>query len=101
MSLPFLADFLLLLRFCYLTYATITSNNGGDWRKIATPFVENHDCNSTVSYLIEAEWRMYASLNWVVIDSDNGVLPVRRQAIIRTNAGIFLTLYVLISSDGT
>ena len=32
--------------------------------------------------LIEAEWRIYASLNWVIIGSDNGLSPVRRQAII-------------------
>ena len=31
---------------------------------------------------IEAEWRIYASLNWVIIGSDNGLSPVRRQAII-------------------
>ena len=29
-------------------------------------------------------------LNWVIIGSDNGLLPVRRQAIIWTNAGILL-----------
>ena len=37
-----------------------------------------------------AEWRIYASLNWVIIGSDNGLSPVRRQAIIWTNAGILL-----------
>ena len=41
-------------------------------------------------YFIEAEWRIYASLNWVIIGSDNGLSPVRRQAIIRTNAEILL-----------
>ena len=39
---------------------------------------------------IEAEWRIYASLNWVIIGSDNDLSPVRRQAIIWTNAGILL-----------
>ena len=39
---------------------------------------------------IEAEWRIYASLNWVIIGSDNGLSPVRRQAIIWTNAPILL-----------
>ena len=43
-----------------------------------------------MAYLIEAEWRIYASLNWVIIGSDNGLLPVRCQAIIWTNAGILL-----------
>ena len=32
----------------------------------------------------------YASLNWVIIGLDNGLSPVRRQAIIWTNAGILL-----------
>ena len=41
-------------------------------------------------WLIEAEWRIYASLNWVIIGSDNGLSPVRHQAIIWTNAGILL-----------
>ena len=34
---------------------------------------------------------MYASLKWVIIGSDNGLSPVRRQNIIWTNAGILLT----------
>ena len=38
----------------------------------------------------EAEWRIYASLNWVIIGSDNGLSPVRRQAIIWTNAVVLL-----------
>ena len=33
---------------------------------------------------------MYTSLNRVIIGSDNGLSPVRRQAIIATNAGIML-----------
>ena len=49
------------------------------WRVLLTGF-----------WLIEAEWRIYASLNWVIIGSDNGLSPVRRQAIIWTNAGILL-----------
>ena len=31
---------------------------------------------------------IYVSVNWVSIGSDNGLLPVRRQAIIWTNAGL-------------
>ena len=34
---------------------------------------------------------MYASPKWVIIGSDNGMSPVRRQDIIWTNAGILLT----------
>ena len=41
-------------------------------------------------WLIEGEWRIYTSLNWVIIGSDNGLSPVRRQAIIWTNAWILL-----------
>ena len=33
--------------------------------------------------------RIYASVNWVSIGSGNGLLPVRRQAITWTNAGLF------------
>ena len=40
--------------------------------------------------VIEAEWRIYASLNWVIIGADNGLSPVQRQAIIWTNDGILL-----------
>ena len=46
-----------------------------------------------VSYrlsLIEAEWRIYASVTYANIGSNNWLSPVRRQAIIWTNAGIFL-----------
>ena len=34
--------------------------------------------------------RVYALLNWATIGSDNGLSPVRRQAIIWTNSGILL-----------
>ena len=38
-------------------------------------------------YLIaEAEWRIYASLTWAIIASNNALPPVRPQAIICTNA---------------
>ena len=39
---------------------------------------------------IEAEWHIYASITYAIIDSDNGLSPVRRQAIIWNNAGILL-----------
>ena len=41
-------------------------------------------------YLIQARRRIYASWNWVTFGSDNGLSPIRRQAIIWTNAGILL-----------
>ena len=40
--------------------------------------------------LIEVEWRIYALATKAIIGSDNGLLPVRREAIIWTNAGILL-----------
>ena len=41
-------------------------------------------------YLVvfEAEWRIYASANYAIIGSDNGLSPLRRQAIIWTSAGL-------------
>ena len=41
--------FLTFIWSCYLIYATMTSNNDGDQRKIVIPFMTNHDCNCTVS----------------------------------------------------
>ena len=42
-------------------------------------------------YIVQnAQRRIYASLSWVNIGSDSGLSPVRRQAIIWTNAGILL-----------
>ena len=32
--------------------------------------------------MVEAEWRIYASVNYATIGSDNGFSPVQRQAII-------------------
>ena len=32
----------------------------------------------------------YVSVNWVSIGSDNGLLPIQRQAIILANAGLLL-----------
>ena len=38
--------------------------------------------------LSEAEWRIYASVNYTTIGSDNGWSPDRRQTIFWSNAGI-------------
>ena len=40
--------------------------------------------------LIEAEEHIYPSVNWVIIGSDNSLLPVWHQAIICTNDGLSL-----------
>ena len=53
-------------------------------------YLSTQPCNDVVLQHIEAEWRIYASLNWVIIGSDNGLSPVRRQAIICTNVVILL-----------
>ena len=39
-------------------------------------------------YLIGVKWRIYASGNEAIIGSDNGLSPVRRQAIIWINADL-------------
>ena len=49
-----------------------------------------HFVSVSMSWLIEAECRIYASVTAYqndIIGSDNGLSPVRRQAIIWTNAG--------------
>ena len=43
-----------------------------------------------LNQLIEAEWRIYASITLAIIGSVNGLSPGRRQAINWTNAGILL-----------
>ena len=45
-----------------------------------------YQCKTTL--LIEAEWLIYASVQHANIASDNGLLSVRWQAIIWTNAAI-------------
>ena len=48
-------------------------------------------CQSWVNFLNKlnkAEWGIYTSVNLAIIDSDNGLSPVWRQAIIWTNAGL-------------
>ena len=37
---------------------------------------------------IGAEWRIYASVNYIIIGSDNGLSPVRRQPITWTSDGL-------------
>ena len=40
------------------------------WRKVIPRYI----------WLIEVEWRIYASVNWVIIGSDKGLPPGRREA---------------------
>ena len=35
-----------------------------------------------ISWLIEAEWRIYTSVNYAIISSDNGLSPARNQTIV-------------------
>ena len=42
--------------------------------------------------LIDAEWRTYASGNYTIIGSDNGLSPFRRKAIIWINTAILLII---------
>ena len=38
--------------------------------------------------IVDAEWRIYASVNYAIIGSDNGLSPVRPQPMISTNDGL-------------
>ena len=38
----------------------------------------------------EAEWRIFALINYAIMGSDNGLWPGKRQAIIWSNAGPLL-----------
>ena len=49
--------------------------------------------------LIEAKWRIYASLNWVIFGSGNGSSPVRRHLTTSSWWNIFYTSFLL-SSPG-
>ena len=51
-----------------------------------------HWCGVVVDELVvtETEWRIYASMNWAITASDNGLSPDWRQTIIGINAGILL-----------
>ena len=54
-------------------------------------FPENGEWYALIYELvIEAKWRIYTSVQFTNIGSDNGLSPVRRQAIIITNAAILL-----------
>ena len=51
----------------------------------------NHNKAQQSKNHVHISWDiLYASLNWAIIGSDNGLSPVRRQAIIWTNDGILL-----------
>ena len=61
----------------------------GLWRKLSVG-IGRHGINHAAIELIEAEWRIYASMNWVIIGFENGLSPNRRQAIFETNADLSL-----------
>ena len=44
----------------------------------------------SIIYPSEAAWHIYAPVNYAAIGSDNDLSPLRRQAIIWTNAGKLL-----------
>ena len=46
--------------------------------------------NTLKRQIISTEWRIYASINWAIIGSDNGWSPVHCQAITWTKAGVSL-----------
>ena len=49
-------------------------------------------CGELWDYPTEAEWRIHASVNWVIIGSGNGLSPMRRQAITWTNVDILIII---------
>ena len=58
-------------------------------RIIGLLWVESYGDSGFILYILtEAEWRIYASVTYANTGSDNGLLPVRHQAIIWTNAGM-------------
>ena len=82
-----------------MLYISLQQFNRDDWYHITMGCIAinifivllpSADVHLIFFKLIEVEWRKYASLSWVIIGSDNGLSPVRRQAIIWTNAGILL-----------
>ena len=49
-------------------------------------------CWAILFELIDADWYIYVSVNYHIIGSDNGLLPVRHQAITWTNAAGMLLI---------
>ena len=47
-------------------------------------------CRRCLYLFSEAEWRIYASVTYTIIGSNNGLSPGRRRAIILANVGILL-----------
>ena len=42
------------------------------------------------NWLVKANWLIYASIYWAIIGTDNGLSPVRSQAIIWRNTDLML-----------
>ena len=56
-----------------------------DYIKYFAPLEKSHSFTDS-----EAWWHIYASVKWVIIVSGNGLPPVRLQAIVWTDADVFL-----------
>ena len=63
-----------------------------DWRDCLhySMITTKPTCDICLHQLIGTEWCIYASVNYTIIASDNGLLPVWHQAIIWTNVGLLL-----------
>ena len=46
----------------------------------------------TCNFFKKSKWRIQASVTYAIVGSENGLSPVRRRAIIYTNAGLLLVL---------
>ena len=70
-----------MLNYCWFDFRNIFQ---WDLFKIQRLWFKN------IHLLFETEWRIYVSVNFVIIGSDNGLLLDRHQVIIQTIAGILL-----------
>ena len=74
-----------------VTTATLCAQFINEWTSYGTKDFARFEFEmglAVMSWLIEAEWWIYASVKHINIGSNNGLSPVRRQAIICTNAAI-------------
>ena len=53
--------------------------------------IPNSICQCYKQYFIESGWRIYTSVNWVIIGSDNGLAPVHHHGL---NFSLWLTIFI-------
>ena len=91
----------------YVARMTVPANTGGaegklqrpQWQPVQPPRRRIRFCYCTIIMTIEwhntrfshADWHIYASMNYINIDLDNGLSPEQRQAIIQSRAETSIT----------